>query len=213
MDSGNGVRIGGHAAGTVSLPLRMANRHGLISGATGTGKTVTLQTIAEGFARAGVPVFLADVKGDLSGLAAAGAPSERISKRLADLGLQGYTQRACPTLFWDLYGRKGHPVRATISNMGPMLLASLLELNDTQTGVLHAVFKAAGRARRSDADRFLRQRRDLGAGRDRADDAAAPVRDVPAVADRRAVRATAGGGRSRQAAPGVLLRRGASAVR
>jgi DNA helicase HerA-like ATPase len=143
MDSGNGVRIGGHAAGAISLPLRMANRHGLISGATGTGKTVTLQTIAEGFARAGVPVFLADVKGDLSGLAAAGAPSERISKRLADLGLQGYTQRACPTLFWDLYGRKGHPVRATISNMGPMLLASLLELNDTQTGVLHAVFKIA----------------------------------------------------------------------
>ncbi|MBK9130214.1 MAG: DUF853 family protein [Gammaproteobacteria bacterium] len=138
-----GVRIGGHAGGVITLPLRMANRHGLISGATGTGKTVTLQVIAEGFARAGVPVFMADVKGDLSGLAAAGVPHDRISRRVADLGLQDYTQRAYPTLFWDLFGQRGHPVRATVSDMGPLLLASLLELNDTQTGVLHAVFKVA----------------------------------------------------------------------
>ncbi len=138
-----GVRIGGHAGGVITLPLRMANRHGLISGATGTGKTVTLQVIAEGFARAGVPVFMADVKGDLSGLAAAGAPHDRISRRVTDLGLQDYTQRAYPTLFWDLFGQRGHPVRATVSDMGPLLLASLLELNDTQTGVLHAVFKVA----------------------------------------------------------------------
>ena len=138
-----GVRIGGHAGGLIALPLRMGSRHGLISGATGTGKTVTLQTIAEGFARAGVPVFMADVKGDLSGLAAAGAPSERIAKRVADLALAGYAQRAYPTLFWDLFGQRGHPIRATVSDMGPLLLASLLELNDTQTSVLHAIFKIA----------------------------------------------------------------------
>ncbi len=142
MDTG-GVRIGGHAGGMIALPLRMGNRHGLISGATGTGKTVTLQVIAEGFARAGVPVFMADVKGDLSGLAAAGASHERIARRVADLGLQGYTQRAYPILFWDLFGQRGHPIRATVSDMGPLLLASLLELNDTQTSVLHAVFKIA----------------------------------------------------------------------
>ncbi|MGE0371113.1 MAG: helicase HerA-like domain-containing protein [Gammaproteobacteria bacterium] len=142
MDSG-GVRIGGQAGGIISLPLRMANRHGLISGATGTGKTVTLQVIAEGFARAGVPVFMADVKGDLSGIAAAGAPHDRISRRIDTLGLQGYTQRAYPILFWDLFGRRGHPIRATVSDMGPLLLANLLELNDTQTSVLHAMFKIA----------------------------------------------------------------------
>ncbi|MCC6207894.1 MAG: DUF853 family protein [Gammaproteobacteria bacterium] len=142
MDTG-GVRIGGQAGAIISLPLRMANRHGLISGATGTGKTVTLQVIAEGFARAGVPVFMADVKGDLSGLAAAGAPHDRISRRLTDLGLQDYTQRAYPALFWDLFGQHGHPIRATVSDMGPLLLANLLELNDTQTSVLHAVFKIA----------------------------------------------------------------------
>ncbi|MCC6302236.1 MAG: DUF853 family protein [Gammaproteobacteria bacterium] len=127
----------------IALPLRMANRHGLISGATGTGKTVTLQVIAEGFARAGVPVFMADVKGDLSGLAMAGSPSERIARRVADLGLADYAQRAYPAVFWDLFGQRGHPVRATVSDMGPLLLANLLELNDTQTGVLHAVFKIA----------------------------------------------------------------------
>jgi DNA helicase HerA-like ATPase len=142
MESG-GVRIGGHAGGMIALPLRMGNRHGLISGATGTGKTVTLQVIAEGFARAGVPVFMADVKGDLSGLAAAGAPHERIAKRVADLELQGYTQRPYPTLFWDLFGTRGHPIRATVSDMGPLLLANLIELNDTQTSVLHAIFKIA----------------------------------------------------------------------
>jgi DNA helicase HerA-like ATPase len=121
----------------------MANRHGLIAGATGTGKTVTLQTLAEGFSRAGVPVFLADVKGDLAGLAQPAQPGERILARVAELGIADFAPRANPVVFWDLYGRAGHPVRATVSDMGPLLLASLLELNDTQTGVLYAAFKVA----------------------------------------------------------------------
>jgi DNA helicase HerA-like ATPase len=142
MDA-NSLRIGGTADKLIGLPLRMANRHGLISGATGTGKTVTLQVLAEGFSRAGVPVFMADVKGDLSGLAAGGKPHEKISQRVSLLKLADYSQRAYPTLFWDLYGKQGHPIRATISDMGPLLLASLLALNETQSGVLFAVFKIA----------------------------------------------------------------------
>ncbi|WP_428302707.1 helicase HerA-like domain-containing protein [Immundisolibacter sp.] len=121
----------------------MANRHGLIAGATGTGKTVTLQTLAEGFSRAGVPVFLADVKGDLSGLSQPAQPGERITARLAELGVTDFTPRGNPAVFWDLYGKAGHPVRATVSDMGPLLLGSLLELNDTQSGVLYAAFKVA----------------------------------------------------------------------
>jgi DNA helicase HerA-like ATPase len=121
----------------------LANRHGLITGATGTGKTVTLQRLAEQFSLAGVPVFLADVKGDLSGLAAAGAPSEKLQQRLDLLGVTDWTPQACPTVFWDIYGASGHPVRATVSDMGPLLLARLLGLNDTQEGVLQLVFKIA----------------------------------------------------------------------
>ncbi len=142
MDS-NDVRIGGNPQQSTALPLRMANRHGLITGATGTGKTITLQVMAEGFARAGVPVFLADVKGDLSGLAKSGAASEKIQQRVNQLNLQHYNPHAYSTLLWDLYGRRGHPIRATVSDMGPMLLANLLELNETQTGVLFAAFKIA----------------------------------------------------------------------
>ena len=138
------VTLGGTAAGqVVDLNLAMANRHGLIAGATGTGKTVTLQTLAEGFSRAGVPVFLADVKGDLSGLSQPAQPGERITARLAELGITDYAPRGNPAVFWDLYGKAGHPVRATVSDMGPLLLGSLLELNDTQSGVLYAAFKGA----------------------------------------------------------------------
>jgi DNA helicase HerA-like ATPase len=127
----------------LQLSLRMANRHGLITGATGTGKTITLQTLAENFSRNGVPVFLADVKGDLSGLARAATPNEKIQERIKALAIGDYQAHAYPVLLWDLFGQRGHPVRTTVSNMGPLLLASLLELNDTQTGVLYAVFKVA----------------------------------------------------------------------
>ncbi len=139
----NDIRIGGNPQHAVTLCLRMANRHGLITGATGTGKTITLQVLAEGFARAGVPVFLADVKGDLSGLAKNGTPHDKIQQRVTQLNIQHYTQRAYSALLWDLYGRRGHPIRATVSDMGPMLLANLLELNETQTGILYAAFKIA----------------------------------------------------------------------
>lgn len=120
----------------ISLLPAMANRHGLITGATGTGKTVTLQVLAEGFSRLGVPVFLADVKGDLSGLGAAGTPSSKLDARLAQLGIPAPAFAPSPTLFWDLFAEQGHPVRATVSDMGPLLLARLLGLNDTQSGVL-----------------------------------------------------------------------------
>lgn len=127
----------------ISLLANMANRHGLITGATGTGKTVTLQVLAEGFSRMGVPVFLADVKGDLSGLGAAGASSAKLESRLAQLGISAPEFSANPAIFWDLFGQQGHPVRATISDMGPQLLARLLGLNETQTGVLEVIFKLA----------------------------------------------------------------------
>jgi DNA helicase HerA-like ATPase len=135
--------IGGSKSGPCRLDARMANRHGLIAGATGTGKTVTLQNLAEGFSRIGVPVFLADVKGDLSGLAAAGRPHPRIDARVKLLQLDNYQFRAVPAVFWDLFGIKGHNIRTTISDMGPLLLTSLLELNDTQSGILYSCFKIA----------------------------------------------------------------------
>jgi DNA helicase HerA-like ATPase len=126
-----------------SLLLRRANRHGLIAGATGTGKTVTLQILAEGFSAAGVPVFLSDVKGDLSGLAQAGAPNDKLLARNEKIGLTGYEPTAFPVVFWDLFGEQGHPVRTTISEMGPLMLARLLELNDTQEGVINVAFRLA----------------------------------------------------------------------
>ena len=127
----------------VHLLPRYGNRHGLVAGATGTGKTVTLMTLAEGFSRIGVPVFLADVKGDVSGLAVPGAPSDKLAERIAQIGVDGWTPEGCPTIFWDLYGKLGHPVRTTVSEMGPTLLSRILELNDTQSGVLDIVFKLA----------------------------------------------------------------------
>lgn len=127
----------------ITLLPRMSNRHGLITGATGTGKTVTLQKMAESFSAIGVPSFMADVKGDLSGIGATGAASEKILKRLESIGVKNFTPRANTTVFWDVYGKSGHPVRATVSDMGPLLLARLLNLNETQSGVLHLVFKIA----------------------------------------------------------------------
>ena len=127
----------------IELLPRLANRHGLITGATGTGKTVTLQKMVEAFSSIGVPVFMADVKGDLSGVGAAGVASDRLMQRLAALGINEFTPRANPVVFWDVFGEAGHPVRATISDMGPLLLARLLNLNDTQAGVLQLVFKIA----------------------------------------------------------------------
>jgi DNA helicase HerA-like ATPase len=121
----------------------MANRHGLIAGATGTGKTVTLRVVAESFSRIGVPVFMADVKGDLSGIARAGSQNPKISERVEKLGLGDFQFAGYPTVFWDLYGDHGHPVHTTISEMGPLLMARLLNLNETQSGVLTMVFKIA----------------------------------------------------------------------
>jgi DNA helicase HerA-like ATPase len=121
----------------------LANRHGLITGATGTGKTVTLQTMAENFSRLGVPVFMADVKGDLTGISQRGKIGEKLVQVLSERGLTLPEPLACPTTVWDVFGEKGHPVRATISDMGPLLLTRMLGLNDTQAGVLNLVFKIA----------------------------------------------------------------------
>ncbi|MBV8035868.1 helicase HerA-like domain-containing protein [Roseateles sp.] len=121
----------------------LANRHGLITGATGTGKTVSLQTLAESFSRLGVPVFMADVKGDLTGISQAGSPSEKLLATLKERGLEPPERIACPTTLWDVFGEQGHPVRATVSHMGPLLLARMLSLNETQAGVLQMVFKIA----------------------------------------------------------------------
>src|SRR3954451_11418421 len=127
----------------IYLLPKMANRHGLIAGATGTGKTVTLQTLAESFSARGVPVFMADVKGDLAGLSQPGANNPKVLGRAKELGIADFKGEPCPVEFWDVFGENGHPVRATVSEMGPLLLGRLLELNDTQEGVLNLVFKIA----------------------------------------------------------------------
>lgn len=129
--------------GKVFLQPRLGNRHGLVAGATGTGKTVTLMTLAEGFSRIGVPVFLADVKGDVAGLAMPGTMNDKLQARIDEIGVDGYTSEGSPTLFWDLFGKLGHPVRATVSEIGPTLLSRMLELNDTQSGVLDVLFNVA----------------------------------------------------------------------
>lgn len=130
-------------SGQVFLQPGYGNRHGLVAGATGTGKTVTLMTLAEGFSRLGVPVFMADVKGDVAGLAVAGTPNDKVLERIAEIGIPDYKPEGSPVIFWDLYGKLGHPVRATVSEIGPTLLSRILELNDTQGGVLDIVFKLA----------------------------------------------------------------------
>jgi len=144
MATETAVFVGGTASGTASyLNPRMANRHGLISGATGTGKTVTLQRLTEQFARQGIPVFLADVKGDLSGLSQTGGGNPKIQDRINTLGLKEFQFRPYPAVFWDVYGKQGHPLRATVSDMGPLLLSRLLGLNETQEGLLHIAFSIA----------------------------------------------------------------------
>ena len=140
----DGILIGKGAQPVVINP-RMANRHGLVAGATGTGKTVTLQSLAEQFSRRGVPVFLADVKGDLAGISQAGGDNDRVAERVVELALEadGFRYAPCPVTLWDLYGEQGHPVRTTISEMGPLLLSRLLGLNDVQEGVLNVCFRVA----------------------------------------------------------------------
>ncbi|WP_394754497.1 helicase HerA-like domain-containing protein [Crenothrix sp.] len=137
------ILIGGQNGVQVIMDATMGNRHGMISGATGTGKTVTLQTMAESFSKIGVPVFLADIKGDLSGIALAGQVNDKVSERIQQIGITGFQPRGNPCVFWDIFGKTGHPVRTTISDMGPLLLGNLLELNETQAGVLYTCFKVA----------------------------------------------------------------------
>ena len=269
----NGAIFVGKGEKTALLSLAFSNRHGLVTGATGTGKTVTLQVLAEGLSRAGVPVFAADIKGDLSGISVVGEAKDALVSRAKGLGFD-YQPDEFPAVFWDVFGAQGHPVRATISEMGPLLLSRMMDLNDVQEGVLNIAFRVAdeqglllldlkdlramlglsGRARRR-TDHAIRQRheghhrhhpapasgarqpgrhqvlRRAGAGADgpdeeqqrrprlrqhpgrrQADGEPAPLRDVPAVAVVGAVRADAGGRRSRQAEARVLLRRGASVV-
>lgn len=139
----NNIIIGGNGERQILLDAGMANRHGLITGATGTGKTVTLQVLAESFARLGVPVFSPDMKGDLSGIATPGREHPKVTQRLDYIGMDDHRFEGNPVLFWDVFGQRGHPVRTTVSEMGPVLLANLLELNDTQEGVLHIAFSVA----------------------------------------------------------------------
>ena len=142
-DKERGFYIAHCSNGALSIQGKMANRHGLIAGATGTGKTVTLQVMAETFCQAGVPCFMADMKGDLSGISQPGKMSGFIEKRLPEFGLESPEFQACPVRFFDVYGEQGHPMRATISQMGPQLLSRLMSLNDTQDGVLNIVFRIA----------------------------------------------------------------------
>jgi len=137
------ILIGGQNGTQVIMDAAMGNRHGMISGATGTGKTITLQIMAEGFSKIGVPVFLADIKGDLSGITIPGQPDEKISGRVQQIGIENFQHRGNPAVFWDIFAKTGHPVRTTVSDMGPLLLSNLLELNDTQTGILYSCFKIA----------------------------------------------------------------------
>ena len=142
-DKERGLYIAHCANGALSITGKMANRHGLIAGATGTGKTVTLQVMAESFCQAGVPCFMADMKGDLSGISQVGRMSGFIEKRLPEFGIENPEFQSCPVRFYDVYGEQGHPMRATISQMGPLLLARLMQLNETQAGVLNIVFRIA----------------------------------------------------------------------
>lgn len=135
--------LGGQNKTQIRMDASMANRHGMIAGATGTGKTITMQILAEEFSRIGVPVLMADVKGDVSGLAREATPHPKIDERIAAIGIEGYQMKGNPVVFWDLYGKLGHPVRASVGEIGPLLLSNLMGLNDTQEGVLYAAFKIA----------------------------------------------------------------------
>ena len=138
----DGMIFVGKGEKPAQLSLGFANRHGLVTGATGTGKTVTLQVLAEGLSRAGVPVFAADIKGDLSGIAITGEAKDALVKRAKDMGFD-YEPDDFPAVFWDVFGEQGHPVRATISEMGPLLLSRMMDLNDVQEGVLNIAFRVA----------------------------------------------------------------------
>lgn len=142
-DSTNGLYVAHGPNGPISICGKMANRHGLIAGATGTGKTVTLQVLAETFSQAGVPCFMADMKGDLSGISQVGKSSSFIEKRCVEFGIENPRFDACPVQFFDVFGEQGHPMRTTVSNMGPQLLSRLMGLNETQSGVLDIVFRVA----------------------------------------------------------------------
>ncbi len=137
------ILIGGQDGRQVVMDAAMGNRHGMISGATGTGKTISLQILAEGFSRIGVPVFMADIKGDLSGITTPGQANDKVVERLKKIGIKDFQPKGNAAVFWDIFGKTGHPIRTTISDMGPLLLSNLLELNDTQTGVLYSCFKIA----------------------------------------------------------------------
>ena len=279
MEEPGTIFLGAGGGGPQRLLLNKGNRHGLIAGATGTGKTVTLQGLAEGFSAAGVPVFMADVKGDLAGMAMPGSPNSPIHQKLVDrakeIGLTDYSYADNPVVFWDLYGEQGHPIRTTVSEMGPLLLARLMGLNETQEGVLSIAFRLADeqgllllnlddlqamlvycaeqaatltaqygnvtRATVGTIQRQLLQLESQGGGNFFGEPALA-IADfmtvdengrgtvnilaadklmqsprlyahVPALAALGVVRGAAGGRRSRKAEAGLLLRRGASALR
>ena len=137
------ILLGGSGEKQIFLQAAMANRHGLIAGATGTGKTISLQVLAEGFSRLGVPLLVTDIKGDLSGLSQPAKPHPKIDQRIQAIGIDDYQASACPTVFWDVFETQGLPLRVSVSDMGPLLLSSLLELNETQTGILYALFDLA----------------------------------------------------------------------
>jgi hypothetical protein len=137
------ILIGGQDGIKVLMDAAMGNRHGMISGATGTGKTISLQILAEGFSKIGVPVFLADIKGDLTGIALEGQTNEKVADRVKAIGIDNFKHHSNPVLFWDIFAKTGHPVRTTVSDVGPLLLSNLLGLNETQTGVLYSCFKIA----------------------------------------------------------------------
>ncbi|MGY6703362.1 helicase HerA-like domain-containing protein [Roseinatronobacter sp.] len=146
QDQNGPVLVGGGGDGqTVPQVLRLGygNRHGLIAGATGTGKTITMQILAEEFSNAGVPVFLTDIKGDVGGMAMVGTPKDFLERRAAQIGLEGYGYRACPVIFWDFFGEHGHPVRATMAEVGPLLLSRMLDLTEAQEGVINVAFRIA----------------------------------------------------------------------
>ncbi len=137
------ILLGASNGTQIFMDLAMANRHGVISGATGTGKTISLQILAENFSHQGVPVFLADIKGDLSGISKAGKAHKKITERIEKIHIDDFNFQANPTVFWDIFSKQGHPVRTTISELGPLLISHMLELNDTQTGIIYSCFKIA----------------------------------------------------------------------
>jgi DNA helicase HerA-like ATPase len=158
---GGRILLGGSHAGIEYVELKLANRHGLVTGATGTGKTVTLQVLAEGFSAAGVPVFAADIKGDLSGVGVAGEPKAHLAARAAEIGLPGYYNAAFPVAFWDISGEQGNPVRTSVEKMGQLLLSRLLDLTEPQEGVLNIAFRWAEDRRARDPKMVIRTLRDL----------------------------------------------------